>query len=493
MTLRTASRFSKCSECTGFVNQLKASGTLEERDAIWTEWMPHLVLQSEERAAYHRRRQKAMKHPEWFLSVACDTMDGWKTELPRMFDLPKHITSDDLVHTKLHGVLVHGIGLWLHHIPPFIHCTANMVCSTLMNTLMAIPSEKRADRMYLQLDGASQNKCKTVLAFCSWLVKKGMFRQIKVSFLIVGHTHEDVDQCFCVISKHLRQYPAYTIADLQREVLAAFSKDHWHGNQFVARKISVHWQAHGANYDVKSWLEPYVDRLLSGFRFNANCMKFVMYEDSIVRMHYKQYASDPFWKPIVWDGDMPLKHADNHRLAGLPVQDTRHIVVMTGYPVGLTPPAWEGPNPAWLQEKPLMERQQQLIGLAFKNLIPRNMWDTYVTSWTSWFATVPHHLAGLECSTDHLPWAFHVLPMVPPPEAEPAVLARAVDQQYQDEVASSGLGEGIMYTGHSQAQEKAKHSGRVFKRMALAIPDGSLIALRKVRHDFTIVVMLTCM
>ena len=494
VTLRTASRFSKCSVCSGFVNQLKACGTLDDRDAIWTEWMPHLTLQSDERAAYHRRRNKAVKHPEWFLSVACDTMDGFKTELPRLFDLPKHITSEDMLPTKLHGVLVHGVGLWLHHIPAFIHCTANMVCSTLMHTLMAIPAERRADRMYLQLDGASQNKCKTVMAFCAWLVKQGMFRQIKLSFLLVGHTHEDVDQCFCVISKHLRQFPVYTVEDLKREVLAAFSKERYHGNQFVPRKIEVRWMNHGANYDVTAWLEPHVDRSFAGFRFNSNCFKFVKYNDGVVRLHYKKYASDRYWKPILWTGDdedIPVLHPQGHAQAGLPVQDTRHIVIMTGYPAGSTPPSWEPADDTWLQAVVLQSRLDVIIGPKFTNMIPRNELQDYVASWQRWFAIVPSHLRALIATAAHLKWTLtpvqgHELPI--PDDAA------AVESTFSQAAESSGLGESITLTGHSKSQEINKKSGRVFKRTVQSIPNGSLLALRKVptRHCQPRKAILTC-
>lgn len=35
-----------------------------------------------------------------------------------------------------------------------------------------------------------------LLGFMAYLVEKGVFRKIKVSFLMVGHTHEDIDQVF---------------------------------------------------------------------------------------------------------------------------------------------------------------------------------------------------------------------------------------------------------------------------------------------------------
>ena len=43
---------------------------------------------------------------------------------------------------------------------------------------------------------------KAVVAFLSFLVQDGVFDKINYSFLVVGHTHEDIDQYFSIISRH---------------------------------------------------------------------------------------------------------------------------------------------------------------------------------------------------------------------------------------------------------------------------------------------------
>jgi hypothetical protein len=58
--------------------------------------------------------------------------------------------------------------------------------------------------LYLQLDNCvGENKNRYVFAFLSLLVAKGIFKQVYVGFLMVGHTHEDVDAMF---SKFFREY-----------------------------------------------------------------------------------------------------------------------------------------------------------------------------------------------------------------------------------------------------------------------------------------------
>jgi hypothetical protein len=62
----------------------------------------------------------------------------------------------------------------------------------------------------IQLDNAySDNKNQYVFSFFSLLVHKGVFREVYVNFLLVGHTHEDIDAMFGRWSRRLRvnDYP----------------------------------------------------------------------------------------------------------------------------------------------------------------------------------------------------------------------------------------------------------------------------------------------
>jgi hypothetical protein len=55
-----------------------------------------------------------------------------------------------------------------------------------------------------------------LLAFLSLLTTKDVFEEVKLGFLIVGHTHEDIDGCFGYLSKKLREGNNYILADLMR-------------------------------------------------------------------------------------------------------------------------------------------------------------------------------------------------------------------------------------------------------------------------------------
>ena len=58
--------------------------------------------------------------------------------------------------------------------------------------------------IYVQLDNCNTSKCSTVIVACALLVKLGICRKIKVNFLEVGHTHEDIDALIGSVVTKLR-------------------------------------------------------------------------------------------------------------------------------------------------------------------------------------------------------------------------------------------------------------------------------------------------
>lgn len=48
----------------------------------------------------------------------------------------------------------------------------------------------------IQVDNAADNKNRWVIGFFAWMVEKGYVKEVTVSFMMVGHTHEDIDALF---------------------------------------------------------------------------------------------------------------------------------------------------------------------------------------------------------------------------------------------------------------------------------------------------------
>jgi len=60
------------------------------------------------------------------------------------------------------------------------------------------------------------NKNWHLLSFLSLLMVRDVFEEVKLGFLMVGHTHEDIDGCFNYLSKMLREENNYILAYLMR-------------------------------------------------------------------------------------------------------------------------------------------------------------------------------------------------------------------------------------------------------------------------------------
>ena len=68
---------------------------------------------------------------------------------------------------------------------------------------------------YLNLDNyGGENKIRYVFSFLSLLTAKGIFEMVHFGFLMVGHTHEDINAMFSNFSKRLRTSQVHTFLDL---------------------------------------------------------------------------------------------------------------------------------------------------------------------------------------------------------------------------------------------------------------------------------------
>ena len=57
-----------------------------------------------------------------------------------------------------------------------------------------------------------------MFAFCACLVALGHFQEVQLFFLIVGHTHDDIDQRFSVISNILKRQDILSLKQMLAQV-----------------------------------------------------------------------------------------------------------------------------------------------------------------------------------------------------------------------------------------------------------------------------------
>jgi hypothetical protein len=61
-------------------------------------------------------------------------------------------------------------------------------------------------KLFLQMDNwVKDKKNHQLLVFFSLLIAREVFEEVQLGFLVVGHTHEDIDGSFGYLSKKLRK------------------------------------------------------------------------------------------------------------------------------------------------------------------------------------------------------------------------------------------------------------------------------------------------
>ncbi|XP_062596921.1 uncharacterized protein LOC134258393 isoform X2 [Saccostrea cucullata] len=225
--VRKFQKFSKCNECTTFREALSQKLTKEERLRLQAQRQIHLKFQELSREKYYKHRSKSRENPAKYTSLIIDNMDQSKTNLPRFPENFKSETGLTHIHHHVTGVLNHGINksyvyTWTDQFSSDCNITLNCLMLVLKDTAM-INNGSLPPVLYLQADNSPKdNKNKFVIMFLAMLVKADILKKIKLTFLMVGHTHEDIDQMFSCISREAHTQKIITLTHLHEMVEKSF-------------------------------------------------------------------------------------------------------------------------------------------------------------------------------------------------------------------------------------------------------------------------------
>jgi hypothetical protein len=91
-------------------------------------------------------------------------------------------------------------------------------CIIELNTPNKSEGSKLLPKKFLfQMDNyVKDNKNRYLLAFLSLLTVSEVFEEVKLGFLVVGHTHEDINGCVGYLSKKLIEQNNFNLADLMK-------------------------------------------------------------------------------------------------------------------------------------------------------------------------------------------------------------------------------------------------------------------------------------
>ena len=214
--LRKYLRFSKCCFCVlhRAIRWSKKSTKKEKKEAM-ARLREHYRWIHHERAYARQKQNYAITQPDKYLSIA---IDGYLCACVSCFFLdeavgrcenlshgvphfPELTKQDSAVRLRHHLVVavVHGEPApTVYHAPENVAHDPNLTIEVLQRTLKRLEKERNGvlpKTLFLQVDNCTrENKNTAVMAYLSWLVERGVFDRIEVSFLPVGHTHNECDQ-----------------------------------------------------------------------------------------------------------------------------------------------------------------------------------------------------------------------------------------------------------------------------------------------------------
>ena len=162
------------------------------------------------------------------MTMIIDGMTQSTTVLPHFVNRPSWV---DKLEYDVHviGSIIETIGVHMEFSYKNIGDNTNVLIDTInsciqrMHEFRKSRSEPLPEVLYLQLDNVNHNKSKVLMTFLSLLVEKNIFKKVKVNYLLVGHTHEIIDQVFSRFSVLLRKTTCLTLQELMTAAKSSYT------------------------------------------------------------------------------------------------------------------------------------------------------------------------------------------------------------------------------------------------------------------------------
>ncbi len=283
-------RMGVCSICANLKSLIKGAKSDDAKKECYKRSLSeHRESQAKERMKAMHHRDKALKSPGRYMCLMIDGMDQKKTCLPHFARLPKDIGEECLVQMHLVGCLSYNrvVKPWVYLTYPNVHNDPNLTITIIQRVLQSWIGSL-PPTLYVQLDNtARENKNSSVFGYLSMLVHRGLFKKVKVNFLLVGHTHDHIDQMFSTFSKKLSRYDAFTLPALSDLISQAYTPK----PEVVHLTEIYDFKRFALDKDIKVFSQ------LHNISFNhVFLIKYVEIQDATL-LYAKQYSTSSQWEP----------------------------------------------------------------------------------------------------------------------------------------------------------------------------------------------------
>ena len=298
--VRTKGTLSACKVCTNYQMRILKAKSDHERNELKRLRQEHVDKQRRERVHYYQHREEAFSNSEQVLSLIIDGMDQNKTNIPL---LSRTTSSSKVVKQRVIGVKVHAVQNYVYLVDDTVQGGGNLIIEVLRRTLLDLEKDGKLPcknpTLYVQMDNCSENKNRTVFAFFNDLVEKDVFEELYAGFLMVGHTHEDIDQFFSIIAKHLSKWETICpdIESLKQEILKAFATEK------LASECPKIFEIHAPEvFDCTTFYQNHINQKLAQHTI-PHQYRFKKF-DGTVLCHYKMWAAYHIWLPANGETNM---------------------------------------------------------------------------------------------------------------------------------------------------------------------------------------------
>ena len=224
-------------------------------------WRDHLRDQYMDRILYWNLRFASREFDSTVLVLIIDSMDRKKAVWPKYdFNRKPHAIENLKPRPKMTvtGGIAHGwctaIFIAQETLSHGSNAYVEVLCQLLdqVAELCRVQGRRFPVHLVLQADNTvAQTKNQYAAAFCSQLVGMQKFSTVTLNFLMVGHTHEDIDQLFAMICQYvIRRHRWQTPDEFRRIVQESLAqKVTEKGEVLVVRGLRC-------IRDYSAWLEP---------------------------------------------------------------------------------------------------------------------------------------------------------------------------------------------------------------------------------------------
>ena len=223
---RAYNSFMMCDDCVSLNDRLRLAKTDAEKQKIWKMKRNHLWMVKEERFDYAQRILLAKRRPDLYLNLTVDGSDNSSYGFPYLSERTHGSTKGHKVCSKHYAGILHDQFAACFAYATNLRGGSNVLVEIthrmLELYLKDAPGNKLPPTLWIQLDNTCKdNKNRYVFGYVHMLVDNGLFQQVQINFLPVGHTHCDIDQLFSRVSVHLYGANCWDFADLLRKCRAA--------------------------------------------------------------------------------------------------------------------------------------------------------------------------------------------------------------------------------------------------------------------------------